>query len=252
MTCHFCRRADLWLYLTCGVCQLTTHAKCYYRLGSDEATYYETHSSDWRCQDCGGIQRHEDCVLSSDKQMIPRHAGPSLPNRGYPASGGGDVAAGAPQSLRPVCVLSHDGQVAGLRHTSGGICFGGRGGGAPGSAPARHRPIMRRDTESIDCDMPDLSNAEPSTPLKHCMTTADGSPLPTDAMLVDQDERNPVMPLSSADCPVPIDQPPRNKRCPKAKKLKKLYPKRQGGDHRREFKGQGWQSRGPPPSDSSL
>ena len=30
MTCHFCRSADLWLYLTCGVCQLTTHAKCYY------------------------------------------------------------------------------------------------------------------------------------------------------------------------------------------------------------------------------
>ena len=45
-TCHFCRRADLWLYLTCGVCQLTTHAKCYYRLGSDEAAYYETHSSE--------------------------------------------------------------------------------------------------------------------------------------------------------------------------------------------------------------
>ena len=59
-TCHFCRRADLWLYLTCGVCQLTTHAKCYYRLGSHEATYYETHSSDWRCQDCGGPQRHAD------------------------------------------------------------------------------------------------------------------------------------------------------------------------------------------------
>ena len=128
----------------------------------------------------------------------------------------------------------------------------GGGGGAAGSAPARHRPIMQREKESIDCDMPDLSNAEPSTPLKHCMTTADGSPLPTDAMLVDQDERNPVMPLSSADCPVPIDQPPRNKRCPKAKKPKKLYTKRQGGDHRREFQGQGWQSRGPPPSDSSL
>jgi len=46
-TCHFCRRADLWLYLTCGVCQLTTHAKCYYRLGSDEAAYCETNSSDW-------------------------------------------------------------------------------------------------------------------------------------------------------------------------------------------------------------
>ena len=27
-TCHFCRRADLWLYLTCGVCQLT-HYPCH-------------------------------------------------------------------------------------------------------------------------------------------------------------------------------------------------------------------------------
>ena len=47
-TCHFCRRADLWLYFTCAVCQLTTHAKCYYRLGSDEAAYYEKNSSNWR------------------------------------------------------------------------------------------------------------------------------------------------------------------------------------------------------------
>ena len=67
-TCHFCRRADRWLYLTCGVCQLITHAKCYYRLGSDEATYYETNTSDWRCQDCGGPQRHGDCVLPHAEQ----------------------------------------------------------------------------------------------------------------------------------------------------------------------------------------
>ena len=105
-----------------------SQSTCYYRLGSQEAAFYETHSSDWRCQDCGGPQRHADCVLPSDGLMIPRHAGPSLPNRGYPASGRGEVAAGAPQSLRPVCVLSHDGQVAGLRPTSGGIYFGGRGG----------------------------------------------------------------------------------------------------------------------------
>ena len=111
---------------------------------------------------------------------------------------------------------------------------------------------LRRDKESIDCDMPDLSNAESSTPLKHLMTTVDGSPLLTDAMLVDHDDRNPRLSLLSGDCPVSIDQPPRNKRSPKAKKRKKLYPKGQGGDHRRNFKGQGWQSRGPPPSDSSL
>ena len=183
---------------------------------------------------------------------MQRHVGPRLSNSGYPASGDDGVAAGAAKNLRSDCVLSDDGQIADFRPITGGLLSSERGGGAAGSAPSSHRPIMRRDKESIDCDMLDLSNAEPSTPLKHCMTTADGSPLPTDAMLVDQDERNPVMPLSSADCPVPIDQPPRNKRCPKAKKPKKLYPKRQGGDHRREFQGQGWQSRGPPPSDSSL
>ena len=76
--CHFCGRTDFWPYLTCGVCQLTTHATCYYRLGSDEATYYETHSSDWRCQDCSGPQRHADCVLPNDEQVIQRHAGPRL------------------------------------------------------------------------------------------------------------------------------------------------------------------------------
>ena len=67
----------------------------------------------------------------------------------------------------------------------------------------------------------DPSNAEPSTPLKHFMTTADGSPLPTDAMLVDHDTSNPLMSLSSRDFPVPSDQPPRNKRSPKAKKQQK-------------------------------
>ena len=127
-----------------------------------------------------------------------------------------------------------------------------RGGVAADSGPSRHRSILRCDKQSIHCDLPDNSNTELSTPLRHIMMIGDGSSNLTDAMLVDQDERNPVMPLSSADCQVPIDQPPRNKRFPKAKKQKKLYPNRQGGDHRREFKGQGWQSRGPPPSDFSL
>ena len=101
-TCHFCRRADLWLYLTCGVCQLTTHATCYYRLGSDEAAYYETNSADWRCQDCGGPQRHTDCALSDDGQVVQRHVGSRLYNSGYPASGDGGVAVD--------CVLSNAGQ----------------------------------------------------------------------------------------------------------------------------------------------
>jgi len=76
-TCHFCRRADLWLYFTCAVCQLTTHAKCYYRLGSDQAAYYEKNISDWRCQDCGGPQRHGDCAPLDDGQVVQRHVGPS-------------------------------------------------------------------------------------------------------------------------------------------------------------------------------
>ena len=72
--CYFCRRVDFWPYITCGVCQLTTHVTCYYRLGSNETAYYETHSSDWRCQDCSGPQRHADCVLPHDG--LVRHAGP--------------------------------------------------------------------------------------------------------------------------------------------------------------------------------
>ena len=97
MTCHFCRSADLGLYLTCGVCQLTTHAKCYYRLGSDQAAYYETHSSDWRCQDCSGPQRHADCVLPHDG--LVRHAGPRQSGGGHHDLGGGGGAAGGAAML---------------------------------------------------------------------------------------------------------------------------------------------------------
>ena len=81
-TCYFCRRADRWLYLTCGVCQLTTHANCYYRLRSDEADYYEKNTSDWRCQDCGGPQRHTDCALSENGQVVQRHVGTHIPKGG--------------------------------------------------------------------------------------------------------------------------------------------------------------------------
>jgi hypothetical protein len=105
-TCHFCRRANLWLYLTCGVCQLTTHANCYYRLGSDEAAYYEKNSSNWRCQDCGGPQRHADCALSDNGQVVQQHVGSRLPSSGYHVLGDGDVVAGTHQSLRSDCVLS--------------------------------------------------------------------------------------------------------------------------------------------------
>jgi hypothetical protein len=85
-------------------------------------------------------------------------------------------------SSRPVVVPSSD-----------------RGGGAAGSAATPHRSALRRDQELVDCDMPDRSNTELSTPLRHFVTTADGSPLLTDAMLVDQDESNPRIPLSSGD-----------------------------------------------------
>ena len=233
MTCHFCRRADLWLYLTCGVCQLTTHAKCYYKLGSDEATYYETHSSDWRCQDCGGPQRHADSVISNDEQVIQRHVGPRLPNRGYPASGHDDVAAGAAKNLRSDGFLSDNAQLVDFRLTTGGLHSSERGGGAAGSAPSSHRPIMRRDKESIDCDMLDLSNAEPSTPLKHLMTTADGSPLLTDAMLVDQDESNPRI----GDCSMPIEPPPLRERGPTGKKRLQRNNSRHGHKKPCEYKG---------------
>jgi len=105
-------------------------------------------------------------------------------------------------------------------------------GGAELLTPALHvTDLLRRDTESMDCDLPDSENTELSTPLRHIMTIGDGSSILADAMLVDQDERNPIMPLSSADCQVPIDQTPRNKRCPKAKKQKKMYPNKQGGHH---------------------
>jgi hypothetical protein len=97
-TCYFCRRADRWLYLTCGVCQLTTHANCYYRLRSDEADYYEKNTSDWRCQDCGGPQRHTDCALSENGQQVQRHVGPRLPGSDYRASGDGDGDAGGGSS----------------------------------------------------------------------------------------------------------------------------------------------------------
>jgi len=85
--------------LTCGVCQLTTHVKCYYRLGSDEAAHYETHVSDWRCQDCNGPQRHADCVLSNDEQVIQRHAGPRPSCSG--GEGGAAGAAASDRSLIP-------------------------------------------------------------------------------------------------------------------------------------------------------
>jgi len=118
--CHYCRRIDSWPYLTCGVCQLTTHATCYYRLGSDESAYYQTHPSDWRCQDCSGPQRHADCVISTDEQMLQRlgHDGPRLPISSYHGSEGEGGVSGASKRLRTDGVIPLHGQIAGLGHIS--------------------------------------------------------------------------------------------------------------------------------------
>ena len=121
--------------------------------------------------------------------------------------------------------------------------------GAADSAPSRHRSIMRRDREPTDCDMPGSLNTELWTPLRHPVTTGDGAPLLTDTMLVDPGASNLLMPVSSAACPVPIDQPPRNKRSPKAKNQHKWSKNGHGGHQRREFKNQGWKSSGPHPSE---
>ena len=237
--CHFCRRTDSWPYLTCGVCQLTTHATCYYRLGSDESAYYQTHPSDWRCQDCSGPQRHADCVISNDEQMLQRlgHDGPRLPISSYHGSEGEGGASGAPKRLRTDGPISHHGQIAGLGHTSGVPHLSARGGGAADPGLARHRSTLRRDKESMDCDLPDSSNTELSTPLRHIMTIGDGSSILADAMLVDQDERNPLLPLSSGDCAMTIESPLPRHRGPKGKKRLHQNPRGHGPKKQREYKG---------------
>ena len=266
------------------MCQLTAHAQCYYRLGSDEATYYETHSSDWRCQDCGGPQRHADCVISSHEQVIQRHVGPRFSNRGYPASGDDGVAAGAAKNLRSDCVLLDDEQIADFRPTTGGLLSSGRGGGAVGSAATPHRSALRRDLESVDydmpdpdatfagdgdgaagapyyrsilghdkdkldCDMLDLKDADPSTPSRPLVAAADCAPLLTDAMFVAPNTSNSLTSLPSGDYPMLLDPPPNRQRVPKKKKW---YKNGQGGHQRQDFKDQGWTSRRHPPPDSPL
>jgi hypothetical protein len=149
--CHFCRRADLWLYFTCAVCQLITHAKCYYRLGSDETAYYETNPSAWRCQDCGGPQRHADCALSHNGHMLQRHVGPRLSNSDYPTSGDGGVAAGA--TVMPT------------------------------------RSLLARDNDPMDYDMPeDLNAAMLISPRTHPTTVTSLVP-PMHDMPIDQDTK---------------------------------------------------------------
>ena len=112
-----------------------------------------------------------------------------------------------------------------------------RGGGAADSGPSRHRPILRRDRESIDCDMLDRSNTELSSPLRHPVTTGDGTPLDTGAMLMDPDTSNPLMPLSSGDCAMTIEPPLLRHRGPKGKKRLHQNPSRNGHKKPREYSG---------------
>ena len=150
--CHFCRRADFWPCLTCGVCQFTTHVKCYYRLGSDEAAYYETHSSDWRCQDCGGSQRHADCVLPSDGLI--RHAGFRQPYGDHPALGGEGASAGAAMPDLSLII---------------------------GAAATKDRQLLRREKDLIDYDMTDSIDTDLMT-FPKTNYAAVACPLPTTDM----------------------------------------------------------------------
>ena len=90
-----------------------------------------------------------------------------------------------------------------------------------GHAGPRLSSIIQRGREPIDCDMPDRLNADSPTPSRPHVAAADGSSMLTNDMLMDQDASNPLILLSSRDFPVPIDQPPRNKRSPKVNDSKK-------------------------------
>ena len=105
-------------------------------------------------------------TLSDDEQMIQRHVGPRLSN------------------------LSDDGQVAGLRPTSGGLHSSGRGT-EPLVSPPPLTDALRRGYESVDCDTPDRLNADLSTSSRPLVAAADCSCPLMDAMLVDQDSSNP-------------------------------------------------------------
>ena len=102
-------------------------------------------------------------------------------------SGNGDVAAGAHQNLRSDSFLSDDGQVTGLWPTSGGLLYSERGGGAAGSAATPHRFALRRDQETVDCDMPDRLHADLLTPPRHDMLNF-GSP--SDVGIIGPDPRH--------------------------------------------------------------
>ena len=146
-------------------------------------------------------------------------------------------ASGAPNRLRTDGVISHHGQFAGLGHPSGATHLSAGGGGADDPGPSRHRSILRRDKESMDCDLPESSNTELSTPLRHIMTIGDGSSVLADAMLVDQDERNPAMPLSSGDCAMTLESPLLRHRGPKGKKRLHQNQRGHGPKKQHEYKG---------------
>ena len=207
-------------------CSVIAHLNCYFSAGSQDANDATTDIEHWHCENCGGLPRHMhprpraakrarvsfDPVLPSPMATTSDQAVPTTHLSGGwgghwpirtamppPANGKGKEAMEPPHSSE-------------------------RGGGDANSAPSRHRPITRRDRESLDCDMLGRPNTELSTPRRHPVMTGD----------------------------VPIAQPPRNKRSPKAKKQHNWSKNGHGGHQRREFKNQGWQSSGPHPSDPSL
>ena len=58
-TCSICRgRQDQESILTCQGCSLRTHLDCYFTEGSKEANDTITEAEEWRCEECGGFERH--------------------------------------------------------------------------------------------------------------------------------------------------------------------------------------------------
>ena len=103
--------------------------------------------------------------------------------------------------------------------------------------------------------MPDTSDADLSTPSRPLVAAADCSPLLTDAMLVDEDASNLFISLSSWDCPMPIDPPPNESEVPRGKHSINGIKADRAATNVVTSRARGGnlpQSRGPPPSDSSL
>jgi hypothetical protein len=214
-------------------CSVIAHLNCYFSAGSQDADDTISDIEHWHCEQCGGLPRHmhprpraaKRARVSFDPLLSTPMATTSAQAVSTTHPSGGWGGHWPIRTAMPPTAKGKGKEAMEAPHSSE------RGVGATASAASRHRSIMRRDKESIDCDMPDRSNTELSTPLRHPVTTGDGSPLLTDAMLVDPDERNPLMPLSSGDCAMTIDSPLRRNRGPKGKK--RLHQNPSGNGHKK-------------------